>query len=89
MVRTCKLNLSIGKLCKYYCNVLCILLFVEICCIRLQKRCITDFMLHNMFILSICLKRHTVHLSLYVVLKTMCYGFDIVLCGFSVILYGI
>lgn len=25
----------------------------------------------------------------YVVLKTICNGFDIVLCGFSVILYGI
>ena len=25
----------------------------------------------------------------YVVLKTMCYSFDIVICGFSVILYDI
>lgn len=65
MVRTCNLYLSIGKLYKYYCSVLYILLFGRICFIRLQKRRISDFNYSSMFILLMCLKRDTVHLLLF------------------------
>ena len=57
--------LSIGKLYKYYCIVLYILLFDMICFIRLQKRRISDFICDNDFILLMCLKRHTAHLLLF------------------------
>ena len=60
--------MSIGKLYKYYCSVLYILLFDEICVIRLQKRRISDFMLHSVFILLMLLKRDTAHLLLFDIL---------------------
>ena len=65
MVRTYKLYLSIGKLYKYYCIVLYILIFSVICFIRLQKRRISDFNYSSMFILTMCLKCDTVHLLLF------------------------
>ena len=68
LFRTYKLYLSIGKLHKYYCSVLYILIFDEICIIRLQKRRITDFMQHSMFILPMPLKRDTAHLLLFDIL---------------------
>ena len=57
--------MSIGILYKYYCIVLYILIFVEICRIRLQKRRISDDVQHSVFILPMPLKRDTVHLLLF------------------------
>ena len=57
--------MSIGKLYKYSCVVLYILLFGEICRIRLQKRRIRDFICDNDFILPMRLQRHTAHLLLF------------------------
>ena len=65
MVRTCKLYLSIGKLYKYYCSVLYILLFDYICCISDFKGVFSDFICGNDFILPIPLERDTVHLLLF------------------------
>ena len=65
MVRTCKLYLSIGKLYKYYCSVLYILIFNRICRISDFKGIFSDFIAGNVFILLMCLKRHTAHLLLF------------------------
>lgn len=63
--RTCKLYLSIGKLYKYYCSVLYILLFDMICRISNLKGVFSDFNYSSMFILLMRLERHTAHLLLF------------------------
>ena len=65
LFRTYKLYLSIGKLYKYYCSVLYILLFGDICRINDLKGVFSDFYNSSMFILPIALERDTVHLLLF------------------------
>ena len=60
--------MSIGKLYKYYCSVLYILLFGEICRISDFKGVFSDFICGNGFILPIPLERDTAHLLLFDIL---------------------
>ena len=57
--------LSIGKLYKYYCSILYILLFDMICRISDFKGVFSDFYNSSIFILTMCLKRDTAHLLLF------------------------
>ena len=83
LFRTNNLYLSIGKLYKYYCSVLYILLFVEICRISDLKGVFSDFICGNDFILPMCLKRHTVHLLLFDIILLF---YDILLLLFDILI---
>ena len=60
--------MSIGKLYKYYCTVLYIVLFGEICRISDLNAVFSDFYKSGIFILIMPLKRDTVHLLLFDIL---------------------